>query len=109
MTNNDDAETQDLRHARTSPVRTCLLTGMRGDNVMSRAKSTRLYCIIYLIVIGLFSAARAESELKDTPYFSGMPNYKIDDATDQGFADYRFFNGKDCTTVVGEKNYRAFR
>jgi len=52
--------------------------------------------------------ARAESELKDTPYFSGMPNYKITEATDQEFADYRFFNGKDCTTVEGKKHFRAY-
>ena len=75
---------------------------------MSRAKSIRFFCIIYLIVFGLFSAAMAESEFKDTPYFTGMPNYKITDATDQEFADYRFFNGKDCTTVEGKKHYRAY-
>ncbi len=75
---------------------------------MSRAKSIRFFCIFYLIVFGLFSAAKAESEFKDTPYFTGMPNYKITDATDQEFADYRFFNGKDCTTVEGKKHYRAY-
>ena len=72
------------------------------------AKSIRLFCIISLIVFGLFCMARAESELKDTPYFSGMPNYKITEATDQEFADYRFFNGKDCTTVEGKKHFRAY-
>ena len=75
---------------------------------MSKAKSIRLFCIIYLIVFGAFSAARAQSEFKDTPFFTGMPNYKITDATDQEFADYRFFNGKNCTTVEGKKHYRAY-
>ena len=75
---------------------------------MNWATRFRLFCIISLIVFGLFCMARAESELKDTPYFSGMPNYKITEATDQEFADYRFFNGKDCTTVEGKKHFRAY-
>ena len=75
---------------------------------MNWAMRFRLFCIISLIVFGLFCMARAESELKDTPYFSGMPNYKITEATDQEFADYRFFNGKDCTTVEGKKHFRAY-
>jgi outer membrane protein OmpA-like peptidoglycan-associated protein len=81
---------------------------MKGGNMMSRAKSIRLFCIIYLIVFGSFSAAGAQSEFKDTPFFTGMPNYKITDATDQEFADYRFFNGKNCTTVEGKRHYRAY-
>lgn len=73
-----------------------------------KAKSIKYFCIVYLIVFGAFSAAVAESELKDTPYFSGMPSYKITDAADHEFADYRFFNGKNCTTVEGKKYYRAY-
>jgi OOP family OmpA-OmpF porin len=72
------------------------------------AKSVRLFYIISLVVFGLFSIARAESEFKDTQYFSGMPNYKIDDAKDFEFADYNFFNGKNCTTVEGEKYFRSY-
>jgi len=108
MAKNDEVETGDIAYSRTNTVRTCLSTGIMGGNLMSRAKSIRFFCIIYLIVFGLFSAAMAESEFKDTPYFTGMPNYKITDATDQEFADYRFFNGKDCTTVEGKKHYRAY-
>jgi outer membrane protein OmpA-like peptidoglycan-associated protein len=59
-------------------------------------------------VFGTFSIAAAESEFKDAPYFTGMPNYKITDATDQDFADYRFYDGKNCTTVEGKKHYRAY-
>jgi OOP family OmpA-OmpF porin len=81
---------------------------MKGGNMMSKEKSIRLFCIIYLIVFGAFSAARAQSEFKDTPFFTGMPNYKITDATDHEFADYRFFNGKNCATVEGKKHYRAY-
>jgi len=33
--------------------------------------------LIYLVILGAFSAAGAESEFKDTPYFTGMPSYKI--------------------------------
>lgn len=64
--------------------------------------------LIYLIVFGAFSVAGAQSEFKDTPYFTGLPSHKIIDATDQEFADYRFFNGKNCTTVEGKKHYRAY-
>ena len=74
----------------------------------SRAKSITLFCTIYLIVFGTFCAAGEESEFKDTPYFSGMPSYKIIDADDKEFADFRFFNSKDCTTIEGKKSHRAY-
>ena len=59
------------------------------------------------------SLARAQDEesgssAKDTPYFSGMPNYKIIDAFDREFADFRFYNGKDCTTMEGKISHRAY-
>ena len=69
---------------------------------------TAFLCIVCLLVWGEFSGTSAESEFKDTPYFSGMPSHKIIDATDQEFADYRFYNGKTCTTVEGKKHYRAY-
>jgi OOP family OmpA-OmpF porin len=76
--------------------------------MLHKSKSLWLFCFVYLMVSGAFSVAEAESELKDTPYFSGMPSHKIVDATDQEFSDYRFFNGKDCTTVEGKKYWRAY-
>ncbi|GAB4485540.1 MAG: hypothetical protein OHK006_11880 [Thermodesulfovibrionales bacterium] len=75
---------------------------------MNRVKQVRISFIMFFIVFGTFSLAVAESVLKDTPYFTGMPNYKITEATDQEFADYRFYNGKNCTTVEGKKHYRAY-
>jgi outer membrane protein OmpA-like peptidoglycan-associated protein len=54
------------------------------------------------------SGTDAQSEFKDTPYFTGMPSYKIGDASDQEFADYRFYNGKDCTTIEGKKYFRDY-
>jgi len=75
---------------------------------MNRAKHVWVYWVMFFIVFGIFSIAVAESEFKDTPYFTGMPNYKITDATDQEFADYRFYDGKNCTTVEGERHYRAY-
>jgi outer membrane protein OmpA-like peptidoglycan-associated protein len=75
---------------------------------MNKAKHVGIFCIISLIVLGALSVASAESEFKDTPYFSGMPNYKIIDADDKEFADYRFFNGKNCTTVEGKRSHRAY-
>ncbi len=79
---------------------------------MSKLKLTAILSITLLL--GLFCAPTAaqdeetEVRAKDTPYFSGMPNYKIVDSGDKKFADYRFFNGKDCTTVEGKKFYRAY-
>ena len=64
--------------------------------------------LIGLIVIMGVSVAWAQSEFKDTPYFTGMPSYKITEGTDQEFSDYRFYNGKNCTTVEGKKHYRAY-
>jgi len=49
-----------------------------------------------------------ESEFKDTPYFSGMPNFNIYDAEDIEFDSYNFFNGKNCTAVEGKKFKRTY-
>lgn len=75
---------------------------------MNSAMHIGFSCIICLIFFGAFSIAGAESEFKDTPYFTGMPSYKITEATDQEFSDYRFYNGENCTTVEGRKHYRAY-
>jgi len=75
------------------------------DNKIKKIWRVGLIC---LIVIGTFSVAGAQSEFKDTPYFTGMPSYKITEGTDQEFSDYRFYNGKNCTTVEGKKHYRAY-
>lgn len=69
--------------------------------------SVVVVCLIVSAVLS-WTAAWAESEFKDMQFFSGMPNYKITDAADQEFADYRFFNGKDCVTVEGRKHHRAY-
>lgn len=75
---------------------------------MNRVMQIGSSCIICLLILGTFSGAGAQSEFKDTPYFTGMPSYKITEGTDQEFADYRFFNGKNCTTVEGKRHYRAY-
>jgi OmpA-OmpF porin, OOP family len=49
-----------------------------------------------------------ESEFKDTPWFSGMPNFAIYEAEDIEFDSYNFFNGKNCTTVEGRKFKRTY-
>jgi OOP family OmpA-OmpF porin len=81
-------------------------------------RSIRLIGLVLLISSGAFQAAVAQDEdveegveeeaVKDTPYFSGMPNYRIDDSLDQEFGDYKFINGKTCTTVEGRKFFRAY-
>jgi len=75
---------------------------------MNRVMHTGFFCIIYLMVLGAFSITGAQSEFKDTPYFTGMPSYRIVDASDQEFSDYRFYNGKNCTTIEGKKYFRAY-
>jgi OOP family OmpA-OmpF porin len=75
---------------------------------MRRIIHIGVFCIACLMVFGAFSMIRAESEFKDTPYFSGMPSHKIVDALDQEFADYTFYNGKDCATIEGKKYWRAY-
>lgn len=76
--------------------------------MLNKSRSIWVSCIICLMISGAPSEAGAESDFKDTPFFSGMPNYKISDAADQEFADFRFFNGKDCITVEGKKHHRAY-
>jgi len=58
--------------------------------------------ILVAAMLIVFPAIQAqESEFKDTPYFSGMPNFYIYDAEDIEFESYNFFNGKDCNTIEG--------
>jgi OOP family OmpA-OmpF porin len=88
----------------------------------STMRHIRVFSIILVIFLAAFPPAMAQDEdaeeeaeeetaeevVKDTPYFSGMPNYRIDDSKDQEFGDYKFINGKTCTTVEGRKFFRAY-
>ena len=49
-----------------------------------------------------------QPQYKDTPYFSGMPDYNITYADDKKFDEYNFYNGKDCTTLEGKKMARGY-
>jgi outer membrane protein OmpA-like peptidoglycan-associated protein len=65
--------------------------------------------ILVAVLLIVFPAIQAqESEFKDTPWFSGMPNFMIYDAEDVDFDSYNFFNGKNCTTVEGKKFKRTY-
>ncbi|MBI4811212.1 MAG: hypothetical protein HY800_07215, partial [Ignavibacteriales bacterium] len=70
-------------------------------------KNTLRMFIVGLLLFSTLSQAQ-ESEFEDTPYFSGMPSYKIIDAADKEFDSYNFFNGKNCTTVEGKKFSRSY-
>jgi hypothetical protein len=61
----------------------------------------RIHCLGFgvLALFALTGAAVAEQELKDTAYFSGMPNYQIYESDEKEFDAYNFFNGKACVTV----------
>lgn len=70
---------------------------------MVKAKSIRIFCITYLLIVfGLFPLAGGQSEFKDMPYFSGMPNYEIWGAEDKEFDEYTFCDGKKPLTVEGK-------
>jgi outer membrane protein OmpA-like peptidoglycan-associated protein len=65
--------------------------------------------ILVAVMLNVFPVIQAqESEFKDTPWFSGMPNFMIYDAEDVDFDSYNFFNGKNCTTVEGKKFKRTY-
>lgn len=68
--------------------------------------------MLRIIVVGFavlsVTLKAQDADFKDMPYFSGMPNYKIIDAADREFDTYRFFNGKDCSTLEGKKFSRSF-
>ncbi len=76
--------------------------------MLSGTRTVMLSGFFCLAILSAFAAAEDESEFKDTPYFSGMPNYTAIEAQDQEFADYRFYNGKGCTTVEGRKYFRDY-
>ena len=65
--------------------------------------------VLVAALLFVFPALSAQdSEYKDTPWFSGMPNFTIYDATDSEFDTYNFFNGKNCVTVEGKKYKRTY-
>lgn len=65
------------------------------------------FLLYFLIVPGL-QVFSQEEEIKDTPYFSGMPNFIIYDGEDTEFDSYNFYNGKNCVTIEGEKFTRHY-
>ena len=64
--------------------------------------------LLLVLPLALTMVSAQESEFKDTPWFSGMPNFTIYDAEDTEFDSYNFFNGKNCTTVEGRKFKRTY-
>jgi len=68
----------------------------------------KVLILVAAMLIVFPSIQAQESEFKDTPWFSGMPNFMIYDAEDVDFDSYNFFNGKNCTTVEGKKFKRTY-
>jgi outer membrane protein OmpA-like peptidoglycan-associated protein len=75
---------------------------------MKVAMRISFLCVACVMASGSLSGIGAQSEFKDMPYFSGMPNHAINEATDQEFADYNFFDGDSCATVEGRKYFRSY-
>ena len=61
---------------------------------MNKTKSWWFFTLFCLIVLGIFSSARAKSEFENTPYFREMPSHRIVDALNQEFSHHRFNNSK---------------
>ena len=68
----------------------------------------RLWILIFLLFLMPSAVQAQETEYKDTPWFSGMPNYSIYEGEEVEFDSYNFFNGKNCTTVEGKKFKRTY-
>jgi outer membrane protein OmpA-like peptidoglycan-associated protein len=68
----------------------------------------RMFFAFLILVSPTVLVQAQDSEYKDTPWFSGMPNFEIYDAEDIEFDSYNFFNGKNCTTVEGKKFIREY-
>jgi outer membrane protein OmpA-like peptidoglycan-associated protein len=66
------------------------------------------FSIVLLFIAPIIQVSAQDPEFKDTPWFSGMPNFKIYDAEDIEFDSYNFFNGKNCTTIEGKKFKRTY-
>ncbi len=63
--------------------------------------------MLVLMILNL-QAQDEEPQFKDTPWFSGMPNYTIYDGEDVEFDSYNYWNGKKCTAVEGRKVRRVY-
>jgi OmpA-OmpF porin, OOP family len=62
----------------------------------------QLWTFVFILLLAPCSLHAQETEYKDTPWFSGMPNFIIYDTEDSEFDSYNFFNGKNCNTVEGK-------
>jgi OOP family OmpA-OmpF porin len=71
-------------------------------------KNSLWITVVILFLFPVANQAQDDEEFKDTPWFSGMPNYYIYDAEDTEFDSYNFFNGKNCTSVEGRKFVRIY-
>lgn len=71
-------------------------------------KSQFLIFVTLLMSAVMNLNAQDESEFKDSPWFSGMPNYAIYDGEDVEFDSYNYWNGKNCTAVEGRKVRRVY-
>ena len=64
--------------------------------------------VLALPAFPLVAQEEEGAKLADTPYFTGMPNYRIYEADDKEFEAWNFYNGKTCVTVEGRKFHRAY-
>jgi len=65
----------------------------------------KLFVVFASLAVVLFNASMSladDEELKDTPYFSSMPNYYVGEATDREFDTFGFFDGKKNVNVEGK-------
>lgn len=65
--------------------------------------------LFVLVAVAIaFGEEEGDGQDKPVPYFSGMPNYDINESRDKEFDDYPFFDGKKIVTVEGKKWWKSY-
>ena len=71
-------------------------------------KKSFLCLLALLLVLAFVQASAQEEEYKDTPYFTGMPNYDITQGENRDFDSFQFFDGKAMIPVEGRYWKRTY-
>jgi OOP family OmpA-OmpF porin len=58
--------------------------------------------VVVTTIVLVLAPARAQDELKECPYFTGMPNYELTGSDDKEFDAHKFFDGKGFVNIEGK-------
>jgi OOP family OmpA-OmpF porin len=65
-------------------------------------KARRSLIVMIAATVLVAGTARSQDELKECPYFTGMPNYELTASDDKEFDSHRFFNGQGLVNIEGK-------